>query len=63
MNVAWLKKIPTGYWFIAPFVIGFLAFGLYPVLNTLGLSFTNTTLMSSQNKFIWFDNFKSIIQG
>lgn len=62
MNLARLKKIPTGYWFIAPFVIGFLAFGLYPVLNTLGLSFTNTTLMSSLNKFIWFDNFKSLFK-
>ncbi len=62
MNLARLKKIPTGYLFLAPFVIGFLVFGLYPVLNTLGLSFTNTTLMSSQNKFIWFDNFKSLFE-
>ena len=62
MNLARLKKIPTGYWFLAPFIIGFLLFGLYPVLNTLGLSFTNTTLMSSHSKFIWFDNFKSLFK-
>jgi multiple sugar transport system permease protein len=62
MNLARLKKIPTGFWFIAPFVIGFLLFGLYPVLNTLGLSFTNTTMMSSHSKFIWLDNFKSLFK-
>ena len=52
-----LKKVPTGYWFLVPFVIGFLVFGLYPVLNTLGLSFTNTTVMSSHSKFIGINNF------
>ncbi len=54
------NKSTYGYIFIAPFVIGFLIFGLYPVLNTLGLSFTNTTLMSAKSKFIWFDNFKQL---
>ena len=57
MNIVKFRKNYTGYLFLAPFVIGFLIFGLYPVLNTIGLSFTNTTLMSSANKFIWFDNF------
>jgi multiple sugar transport system permease protein len=46
--------------FLAPFIIGFLIFGLYPVLNTLGLSFTNTTLMSSVSQFIGLDNFKRL---
>jgi multiple sugar transport system permease protein len=55
-----LNKNTYGYIFIAPFVIGFLLFGLYPVLNTLGLSFTNTTLMSAKSKIIWFDNFKQL---
>jgi multiple sugar transport system permease protein len=55
-----LNKNTYGYIFIAPFVIGFLLFGLYPVLNTLGLSFTNTTLMTAKSKIIWFDNFKQL---
>ena len=54
------NKSTYGYIFIAPFVIGFLLFGIYPVLNTLGLSFTNTTLMSAKSKIIWFDNFKQL---
>jgi ABC-type sugar transport system permease subunit len=54
------NKIPTGYLFLTPFVIGFLVFGLYPVLNTLGLSFTNTTLMSKTSAFVGIDNFKRL---
>jgi multiple sugar transport system permease protein len=52
-----LKNIPTGYLFIAPFVIGFLVFGLYPIVNTLVLSFTDATLMSGKSHFIGFNNF------
>ncbi len=60
MNLAKLKKNSTGYLFLTPFIIGFLAFGLYPVVNTLTLSFTDTTLMSGTSHFIWFDNFKRL---
>lgn len=50
----------TGYWFIAPFVIGFLIFGLYPVYNTIALSFTDTTLMKADSNFIAFKNFERL---
>jgi len=50
----------TGYWFIAPFVIGFLVFGLYPVYNTISLSFTDTTLMKADSNFIAFKNFERL---
>lgn len=60
MNFAKLKKISTGYLFLMPFMIGFLVFGLYPVINTLTLSFTDTTLMSGNSHFIGFDNFKRL---
>ncbi len=45
------------YLFIAPFIIAFLIFGLYPVYNTLYLSFTDTTLLSRQSNFIGLANF------
>ena len=51
------KKNHFGYFFIAPFIIAFLIFGLYPVYNTLALSFTDTTLMSKTSNFIGFTNF------
>ena len=51
------KKNQYGYLFIAPFVIGFLIFGLYPVYNTLALSFTDMTLMSKTSNFIGLKNF------
>ncbi len=55
-----LSKINPGYFFVAPFIIGFLAFGLYPVINTFSLSFTDTTLMTVHSKFIGLDNFKRL---
>ena len=60
MNLTRLKRNSTPYFFIAPFVIGFLVFGLYPVLNTIGLSFTNATLMSKNSDFIGLDNFRRL---
>jgi cellobiose transport system permease protein len=50
-------KLNYGYVFIAPFVIGFLLFGLYPVYNTLALSFTNTTMLTHKNDFVGLANF------
>lgn len=52
-----LRKDHYGYVFIAPFIIGFLTFGLYPVYNTLYLSFTDTILLSSSANFVGFTNF------
>lgn len=49
-----------GYLFIAPFIIAFLLFGLYPVYHTLALSLTNTTLMTRQAEFIGLDNFRRL---
>jgi cellobiose transport system permease protein len=60
MNLAMLKKNSTAYMFLTPFIIGFLLFGLYPVLNTIGLSFTNTTLMSKNAEFVGLANFKRL---
>jgi ABC-type sugar transport system permease subunit len=60
MNIAKFKKIPTGYLFLMPFIIGFLVFGLYPVVNTLALSFTDTTLMSRTGHFVGMANFKRL---
>lgn len=54
------KRDYYGYLFIAPFVIGFLIFGLYPVYNTLYLSFTDTTLLSSEANFIGLKNFERL---
>jgi multiple sugar transport system permease protein len=55
-----VKKDNYGYLFVTPFIIGFLIFGLYPVINTVGLSFTDKTLMSAESHFIGFDNFKRL---
>jgi ABC-type sugar transport system permease subunit len=55
-----VQKNSYGYLFIAPFIIGFLLFGLYPVYNTLALSFTDTTLMKAHGTFVGLANFKRL---
>lgn len=60
MGLIKLKKHQYGYLFIAPFIIGFLAFGLYPVYNTLALSFTDATLMTKSAHFVGFKNFERL---
>jgi multiple sugar transport system permease protein len=54
------KKNFYGYLFIAPFVIGFLVFGLYPIYNTFSLSFTDYTLMSRSGDFVGWKNFERL---
>ena len=60
MKRFYINKEYTGYLFIAPFIIGFLLFGLYPVFNTFYLSFTDTTLLSSDVNLIGLKNFQRL---
>lgn len=60
MKKSKLRSNYYGYFFITPFIIAFLIFGLYPVYNTVALSFTNTTLMTSQADFIGLKNFQRL---
>ncbi len=55
-----VRKNYYGYFFVAPFIIGFLIFGLYPVYNTIALSFTDTTLMKAHGSFIGLRNFERL---
>jgi ABC-type sugar transport system permease subunit len=60
MNFVRIKRNSAAYLFLAPFIIGFLIFGLYPVVNTLALSFTDATLMSKSSHIIGLNNFKRL---
>ena len=60
MNFSISRRNYYGYLFIAPFIIGFLIFGLYPVYNTIYLSFTDTTLMTREADFIGLRNFQRL---
>jgi len=55
-----IKKNYYGYFFIAPFIIGFLIFGLYPIYNTFSLSFTDYTILSRHGEFIGWTNFQRL---
>ncbi len=56
-----INKDNTGYLFILPFVLIFLIFGLWPLINTFRLSFTDTMLMSRSYKYVGINNFFQII--
>jgi len=51
-----------GYLFVAPFVIAFLIFSVYPVVRTLYLSFTDLKIMKLNGtiNFIGLDNYKRV---
>lgn len=49
-----------GYAFVAPFVIVFLIFSVYPVLRTLYLSFTDLKVMGEPH-FIGLDNYIRVV--
>ena len=51
-----------GYFFIAPFVIVFIIFNLWPTLYTFMLSFTDLKGLRSSFIFIGLDNFKRLVQ-
>ena len=51
-----IKENLTGYAFISPFIIGFLAFTFIPILASLYLSFTNYNLFATP-KWIGLDNY------
>jgi multiple sugar transport system permease protein len=57
MAMSKANKDRTGYLFILPFVLVFLSFGLYPVLNTFRLAVTDATLMSRSHHFVGLRNF------
>jgi multiple sugar transport system permease protein len=53
----------VGYLFIAPWLIGFFAFTLIPMLASLFLSFTDYRLTSTNLTWIGFDNFEKMFTG
>jgi len=57
-----VQKDYTAYIMIAPFIIAFLAFGFYPIVNTLYLSLTNATLMSRNYNMQGLKNFELLLQ-
>ncbi len=56
------KENLTGYAFISPFIIGFLAFTLIPIVASLYLSFTNYNLFAPP-KWIGIENYKKMFTG
>lgn len=51
-----------GLVFLAPWIIGFLIFTIYPVFSTLAMTFTNYDLVQSQPlRFVGLDNYRNLL--
>ncbi len=52
-----LRNQISGVLFAAPWIIGFLVFTLTPLAVSLGMSFTNYSLLSANTRFVGLDNY------
>jgi multiple sugar transport system permease protein len=52
-----------GYLFVAPFVIAFLIFQLYPIIYTINLSFTDLAGWATEYKYVGFKNYTALFQN
>jgi len=57
-----IKNQLTGYFFISPFIIGFLAFTLFPIAASLYLSFTEFNMFSTP-RWTGFENYAEMFTG
>lgn len=56
------KSFSEGYYYILPWFIGFLIFGLYPLVSSLYLSFTDYS-MFNKPKLIGFENYIYMVKS
>ncbi len=52
-----------GYYFVAPFIIIFVIFQLYPIVYTLNLSITDLTGWATEYKYVGLQNFIRLFQS
>src|SRR3981081_4653033 len=58
---AWQRNL-TGYIFIGPWLLAFLAFTAIPISASAFLAFTNYNVLSSNLSWIGLDNFNTMLQ-
>ena len=54
------REAMWGYFFVAPFILGFLGFTLIPTVATLLMSLTNFNLSGSATEFVGFANYAKL---
>lgn len=60
-NMARQRKKWTGFFYVLPWVIGFLVFQFYPFIASFCYSFTDYTLLNTP-KFVGLTNYKTLFQ-
>src|SRR5947208_7217083 len=57
---AWRRNL-TGYLFITPWLVGFLAFTFLPIVASAALAFTDFNVLSPTLRWVGFDNFQRML--
>ncbi|NMA66400.1 MAG: sugar ABC transporter permease, partial [Clostridiaceae bacterium] len=52
-----------GYYFVAPFIIAFLVFQLYPIVHTMNLSLTDLTGWATEYEYVGLRNFVNLFEN
>jgi multiple sugar transport system permease protein len=57
-----LRETAEGYFFISPWLLGFLIFTLGPLIASVVISFTDWELISGHARFIGFENYQDLLK-
>lgn len=57
-----LAELATSYFFVAPWLVVFLVFGLFPLLHSIVISFSRYNLLSSQMSFVALRNYWEVLR-
>ncbi len=61
--LTWRMRRYLGYVFIAPWLIAFLAFDLFPTVSAFYYSFTDWNVISKQSNWVGIDNYQKMFTG
>ena len=61
--LTWRMRRYLGYVFIAPWLIAFLAFDLFPTLSAFYYSFTDWNVIAKQSNWVGLDNYETMFTG
>lgn len=57
-----IAELATSYLFVAPWLVVFLVFGLFPLLHSIVISFSRYNLLNSQMHFVGLRNYWEILR-
>ena len=63
MNTIARRRLGWGIFFISPWIVGFLAFTVYPITASLYYSFTNYNIINFTPTWVGLDNYSNLMSN